>query len=311
MTELGNRLKEAREEKGYSLEDLQGKTKIQKRYLKGIEEGNYSGMPGQFYVRAFIKQYAEAVGLDPDEIFQEYAKEIPVTQQETVPEGLSRVKTRKTSTTATSSSVSSTKVLRALPTLLVAAFVIGLIFLFYYFFVINNGGESDNQTGEETPVEEGTEDSSYSENENDPNPADEEVTPDEEETTPSEETEQETTPEEEAPATTLAQVSQENGTTTYEVTGEAFAVVIGSLDGNAAWISVTNGAGETFLAEGVTTNDAGEPRRETFDFSGETEIRIRTGSPVNTFLEVNGESVAFQEPVGANPQNIVLVRATQ
>ncbi|MFL6517543.1 MAG: helix-turn-helix domain-containing protein, partial [Bacillus sp. (in: firmicutes)] len=56
MTELGNRLKEARLAKGLSLDDLQSMTKIQKRYLIGIEEGNYASMPGNFYVRAFIKQ---------------------------------------------------------------------------------------------------------------------------------------------------------------------------------------------------------------------------------------------------------------
>ncbi|MDA6131043.1 helix-turn-helix domain-containing protein, partial [Escherichia coli] len=48
-----------------SLDDLQKVTKIQKRYLMGIEEGDYSMMPGKFYVRAFIKQYAEAVGIEP------------------------------------------------------------------------------------------------------------------------------------------------------------------------------------------------------------------------------------------------------
>ena len=68
MTELGARLKEARLAKGYSIDDLQEITKIQKRYLAGIEEGNYSTMPGAFYVRAFIKQYAEAVGLNGDEL---------------------------------------------------------------------------------------------------------------------------------------------------------------------------------------------------------------------------------------------------
>ncbi|WP_139037439.1 helix-turn-helix domain-containing protein, partial [Bacillus pumilus] len=62
MTELGKRLVEAREEKGMSLEDLQTVTKIQKRYLLAIEQGNYDIIPGKFYVRAFIKQYAEAVG---------------------------------------------------------------------------------------------------------------------------------------------------------------------------------------------------------------------------------------------------------
>ena len=78
LTELGARLKEARLAKGYSLEDLQEITKIQKRYLVGIEEGNYSIMPGSFYVRAFIKQYAEAVGLDPEELLNQFKKDVPV-----------------------------------------------------------------------------------------------------------------------------------------------------------------------------------------------------------------------------------------
>ena len=97
MTELGNRLKEAREAKGLSLDDLQELTKIQKRYLIGIEEGNYSMMPGKFYVRAFIKQYCEAVGLDSEEIFEQYKSEIPSVYSEELPEQLSRVQSRKTS----------------------------------------------------------------------------------------------------------------------------------------------------------------------------------------------------------------------
>lgn len=95
MSELGNRLKNAREEKNLTIEDLQTMTKIQKRYLTGIEEGNYSSIPGKFYVRAFIKQYAEAVGLDPEMIFEEYKNEVPETHQDTLPEQLSRVQTRK------------------------------------------------------------------------------------------------------------------------------------------------------------------------------------------------------------------------
>ncbi|EAF0272058.1 helix-turn-helix domain-containing protein, partial [Listeria monocytogenes] len=51
MTELGDKLKQARREKGLSLDDLQQITKIQKRYLVAIEEGNYAVMPGKFYAR--------------------------------------------------------------------------------------------------------------------------------------------------------------------------------------------------------------------------------------------------------------------
>lgn len=85
LTELGQRLRQERESKGLSLEDLQKLTKIQKRYLLGIEEGNYEVMPGKFYVRAFIKQYCEAIGLDTDAIFEEYKSDIPSTQTEDMP----------------------------------------------------------------------------------------------------------------------------------------------------------------------------------------------------------------------------------
>ncbi|MGV4964331.1 helix-turn-helix domain-containing protein [Priestia aryabhattai] len=95
MTELGQRLRQERESKGLSLEDLQKLTKIQKRYLLGIEEGNYEVMPGKFYVRAFIKQYCEAIGLDTDAIFEEYKSDIPSTQTEDMPQQLSRVRSRK------------------------------------------------------------------------------------------------------------------------------------------------------------------------------------------------------------------------
>jgi cytoskeletal protein RodZ len=77
VSDLGQLLRKARTEKNIALEQLQETTKIRKRYLEAIEEGNYSILPGNFYVRAFIKQYSEAVGLDPDEVFRLYAHEIP------------------------------------------------------------------------------------------------------------------------------------------------------------------------------------------------------------------------------------------
>src|SRR5690606_40205179 len=85
----------AREEKSLTLDELQNITRIQKRYLVAIEEGKYEILPGKFYARAFIKQYAEAVGLEPEILFDEYRNEIPLTNENDIPERLSRIKTEK------------------------------------------------------------------------------------------------------------------------------------------------------------------------------------------------------------------------
>ena len=123
MTELGARLKEARLQKGYSLDDLQEITKIQKRYLVGIEDGNYASMPGSFYVRAFIKQYAEAVGLNADEILREYQKEIPVSQVAEVSQSFTQNHNRRKLVNATSSS----RVMESVPKIIVGLFAIVIV----------------------------------------------------------------------------------------------------------------------------------------------------------------------------------------
>lgn len=82
MSELGTRLREARVEKGYTLNTLQQMTKIQKKYLQAIEDGQYEEVPGTFYVRAFIKQYADVVGMNGDELLEEYKEELETQSDE-------------------------------------------------------------------------------------------------------------------------------------------------------------------------------------------------------------------------------------
>ncbi len=69
MNEIGQRLHDLRVEKGLSIDDIQARTKIQKRYLINIEQGEFDQLPGEFYVRAFIKQYIQALGYDSKEFF--------------------------------------------------------------------------------------------------------------------------------------------------------------------------------------------------------------------------------------------------
>jgi len=88
MDEIGQKLRNARIKKGYTIDDLQQITKIQKRYLIAIEEGQFDHLPGDFYVRAFIKQYSDAVGISSDDLLEEYKADIPNSQptQESTPE---------------------------------------------------------------------------------------------------------------------------------------------------------------------------------------------------------------------------------
>jgi len=80
VSELGEVLKKARLEKGMSLDDIQDVTKIRKRYLEALELGDFKVLPGKFYIRAFIKNYAEVVGLDSEEVLKYYHDEVPTTE---------------------------------------------------------------------------------------------------------------------------------------------------------------------------------------------------------------------------------------
>ncbi len=64
MKTVGQMLKEAREEKKFTLEDIEKGTKIRLKFLTAIESDEFSIMPSQSYVKGFIKNYSEFVGLN-------------------------------------------------------------------------------------------------------------------------------------------------------------------------------------------------------------------------------------------------------
>ncbi len=70
----GERIKEKRQELDISIEQAQSDTKIRKKYLLAIENDDYSQIPGLVYARAFIKNYSSYLGLDPDEIMEEFER---------------------------------------------------------------------------------------------------------------------------------------------------------------------------------------------------------------------------------------------
>lgn len=68
MLELGTLLREERERKGLSLEELSERIKLAPRTLAFIESGTKSELPHAVYVKGFVKSYAMILGLDPEEL---------------------------------------------------------------------------------------------------------------------------------------------------------------------------------------------------------------------------------------------------
>jgi cytoskeletal protein RodZ len=77
LTELGSGLKEARLSQGVSLEGVAQKTRIQKRLLAAIEEGNPKPLPEPVYIRELIRQFANTLGLDGEQL----ASSFPIESQ--------------------------------------------------------------------------------------------------------------------------------------------------------------------------------------------------------------------------------------
>ena len=70
--ELGSRLREARENQGLSLEQVEEVTRIRRVFLEALEEERFDELPGDVYTKGFIRNYARFLGLDPEELLAEY-----------------------------------------------------------------------------------------------------------------------------------------------------------------------------------------------------------------------------------------------
>lgn len=72
---VGYSLKVVRERKGLALADVSARLRIRRPYLEAIEDGRFTELPGAVYVSGFLRQYAEFLGLDPDQVLKSYQGE--------------------------------------------------------------------------------------------------------------------------------------------------------------------------------------------------------------------------------------------
>ncbi len=87
MESIGLTLQQARQKRRLKLETISKKTKISIRYLKALEAEDWDAFPAPTYVQAFLRNYANFLNLDSDELVREYRKyleaptKIPATKK--------------------------------------------------------------------------------------------------------------------------------------------------------------------------------------------------------------------------------------
>jgi len=82
METVGERLRAEREKNGLSIKDVEMAISIRALYINAIEEGNYTIVPGEVYLKGFIRNYANYLGLDGQEMVASYR----LAQQPLTPE---------------------------------------------------------------------------------------------------------------------------------------------------------------------------------------------------------------------------------
>jgi cytoskeleton protein RodZ len=85
--EIGNSLREARERQGLGYPEIELATKIRAKYIRALEEENFTSIPGDAYIRGFLRTYADYLGLDGDVYVDEYASRFITSWRDEVPPG--------------------------------------------------------------------------------------------------------------------------------------------------------------------------------------------------------------------------------
>lgn len=290
MSELGQQLREARLQKGMSLDDVQEMTKIRKRYLEAIEAGDYKVLPGSFYVRAFIKTYAEAVGIDPDELLEGHKQDVPKSEPEATMEPVIQKR---------ASRPSAERNMKWLPTVLMWTFPILIVVVIYLVAInsnepkdanppVSNNDQSQTDPGQNTQNPDTTPGDGAQGGENTPGDTPDEGTDGETGTDGTDGTDIDepgnTTPGE----TTVTQDRTEGKNTVFKVTGSSVKVEIVATSDGKSWVEVyrgNNASGEK-LAFQMLENGAAL----SFDLDSQG-LYVKSGNSAATTITVGGQPV--------------------
>ena len=71
-TTFGMRLKQEREQRGITLDQISQSTKIGTRFLQALEEDHFEQLPGGIFNKGFVRAYARCVGMDEEQAVADY-----------------------------------------------------------------------------------------------------------------------------------------------------------------------------------------------------------------------------------------------
>lgn len=285
MMQLGERLKEARIEKNLTIDDIQHVTKIQKRYLLAIENNEWSKIPGIFYIKAFIREYASAVDLNAEELLEIHRDELPMGEDYNYEYVTPSRKSRHASNRVNKA------VFMFLPRLLVVMLVIAVLFAIYYFYItkVNPDNTQDQNVDHPDVITAPDDEQNEEEEQSDENNNDEQDDPIDEEQ--EEVVEQQLTVISSdttlrAPRSVIELTNADQFVLRFEVTDETYLHVHGLNENNQV---VNNHYQKMF-------RNSESPL--TIDVSSENRVELNIGRASSTTVYINDEQLEF--PVDPN-----------
>lgn len=256
MEEIGKTLRQLREKKGLSLEQVEQAIKIRMRYLEAIEDGDMTVLPGMVYARGFIKSYAEYLGINGQELLDSHETTAQVeTSQTSSIDTLTRaerIKPEQDRTPVTG--------IRLMPQILGGAGVLAVVVI-AYMLLVNNTEDKQTQEPVDTPTTET------------------------EQTAPAPVKQPEPTPPPK-PKTTIAAGQKGPNETSFAVTSTDPMTLVMSAAVGDCWIQVV-ADGKVVASETVKK---GDKRTWTADKS----LSLQTGNSKAITMQINEQPVAFE-----------------
>lgn len=130
MPSIGGILQDERENQGRTLKEVSAKLNIKEEYLAAIEDDAFEDIPGETFVKGFIRNYANYLGLDGSALVKDYKKyKSPFKLQEM------GIDTSQTQSAAKRSALRGQKKQGVLPRMTIVAGAILFLLLCFWLFI--------------------------------------------------------------------------------------------------------------------------------------------------------------------------------